>query len=138
MPALAEELQKSHDDDGAAQGQGLQPLRLERRLHSRTTRPTATRKTVLKFNVTIPVEASSARSASSKPSKARYIPEDDTTMPLHGGWLLRGVRLDPADRRSRAEEGGFSSSSPTAKGFPPPLGDISDLGGEIPISSARP
>ena len=73
MPPLAEELQKSHDDDGDAQGPGLRPLRLRRHLHprprgrpgdaarsSRSTRPSRSR--------------SSARSTSSRPSRRSTSP----------------------------------------------------------------
>lgn len=127
MPELAEELQKSHDDDGSmkvrvagrydANGLYIHGNEADRRAQ-----------TVLTFNVTIPVEVfGTLRDFEAK--QARYIPETAARCPRRGGWLLRGVYLKvPFDREQLAQ--GTIEKLDDDKGFPPPVGDLADLGGE--------
>lgn len=127
MPELADELQKSHDDDGSmkvrvsgrydANGIYIHGNEADRRAQ-----------TVLSFNATIPVEVfGSLRELEAR--QARYIPESATNCPKRGGWLLRGVHLKlPFDDEQLAQ--GTVEKLKSDKGFPPPVGDLANLGGE--------
>src|SRR5262249_29166628 len=84
--------------------------------------------TILKFFTTLPdtvygviyeVEA----------AQARYIPEDDRSAPLRGGWLLRDARVNQPLPDGAADRGLLVKLA-DAKGFPPPFGETKDLGGE--------
>jgi lipopolysaccharide export system permease protein len=55
--------------------------------------------------------------------EGRYIPDDDTKSPLHGGWLLRGATITPADLVIDANAPLLVKvDDETLKRFPPPLG----------------
>jgi lipopolysaccharide export system permease protein len=93
MPSFAEELAKSHDDDGQrkvpvsvrydARGIILQGREADR-----------SQKTIMPFYVTIPVDIfGSIRLLKGK--QATYIPEDHPTAPLKGGWLVRQAKIKP-------------------------------------------
>src|SRR5207302_4797860 len=61
--------------------------------------------------------------------QARYIPETDMKSPRRGGWLLRGAWLNlPLDREQN--EQGVLVKLDNANGFPPPFGELEELGGE--------
>jgi lipopolysaccharide export system permease protein len=93
MPRYAEELAKSHDDDGE------QTVRVAGRYDSRgimilgNDADRAT-KTILPFRSTIPVEIfGSIRYITG--AQAAYIPTDHPTAPLKGGWLVREASISP-------------------------------------------
>jgi lipopolysaccharide export system permease protein len=93
MPYFAEELAKSHDDDGLrkvnvstrhdARGNILQGREADRG-----------QKTIMPFSATFPVEIfGSLRHL--KGQQGTYIPEDHPTAPLKGGWLVRQAKIKP-------------------------------------------
>ncbi|HKI21216.1 MAG TPA: LptF/LptG family permease [Isosphaeraceae bacterium] len=93
MPRYAEELTKSHDDDG------LRTVHVSGRYDSRgiylhgVDGDRATR-TLFPFYATIPVGIfGSIRDM--KGQQATYIPMDHPTAPLKGGWLVRGATINP-------------------------------------------
>jgi lipopolysaccharide export system permease protein len=155
MPRYAEEIQKSHDDDGQRKVQVFSRYDSHRILiHGREADRGA--RTVLQFNATLPVEVLGTMGPCEVQAKqARYIPGDDPRAPLRGGWLLRGARLSPQVEADQLKEIGASwvglytlqLSPPVApdepprgegllyrldnlEGFPPPLGEARDLAGE--------
>lgn len=129
MPHYAEELQKSHDDDGTRKlpvssrydGDGILIHGLE------ADRGT---KSLMPCNFTLPVHIfGSILELESK--QARYIPEQAVKAPLRGGWLLRGAKVSPAldDDLLTAKD------SPLVRlkddtGFPPPYGGKPITAGE--------
>ena len=127
MPPLGEELQKSHDDDG------LRKVLVYSRydahgilIHGREADRGA--KTVLNFNATLPVGIFGAiRELEAK--QARYIPDAAVRAPLRGGWLLRGAKLTPPVDDEMLKESVLTRLK-NSQGFPPPVGEMPDLGGE--------
>jgi lipopolysaccharide export system permease protein len=129
MPPLGEELQKSHDDDGLRKvivssrydGQGIL-------IHGREADRNA--RTILTFNATLPVSIFGAiREIEAK--QAQYIPETAVDCPLRGGWLLRGATLNPTVDDELLKPGAsVLTRLESATGFPPPVGDRPELGGE--------
>ena len=93
MPYYAEELAKSHDDDGLRKVPVS--MRYDARgiiLHGREA--DRGKKTIMPFDVTIPVDIlGSLRHL--KGQQATYIPEDHPTAPLKGGWLVRQAKIKP-------------------------------------------
>lgn len=127
MPSLAEDLQKSHDDDGSRRV--LVSGRYDDNgIYLHGNEADRTEQTVLLFNATLPVEIFGAiREIEAK--QARYIPENDPTCPLKAGWLLRGAHLNHPVAHDQLEKSVLVTLE-NAKGFPAPLGDLKDLGGE--------
>jgi lipopolysaccharide export system permease protein len=127
IPPLGEELQKSHDDDG------LRKVFVTSRydsngilLHGREADRNA--KTIMQFNATLPVSIlGTIRELDAK--QARYIPETALRCPMRGGWLLRGATLTPPVDDEQLK-GSVLVRLESAQGFPPPVGDRTDLGGE--------
>src|SRR4051794_23804751 len=129
MPPLGEELQKSHDDDG------LRKVFVSSRydaqdvlIHGREADRRA--KTILPFNATIPASVfGSMHELVAK--QGQYIPETAVHCPMRGGWLLRGATLDqPIDDELLKPGRSILSRLDSAKGFPPPVGERRELGGE--------
>lgn len=127
MPRLAEELQKSHDDDGT------RLVKVYSRYDSNDILfygEDADRnlRVVNRVSVTFPVEIFGAiRELAAK--QALYIPPEDRHCPLRGGWLLRGARFTlPVD--DDALQNTPLVRLKTTKGFPPPLGNTPELGHE--------
>jgi lipopolysaccharide export system permease protein len=125
MPRLADELLKTHSDDGSA------PVRVASRydsyrmmLHGEGADRSSL--TVVKFFATIPVRFyGSLYEVEAK--QATYIPETAIGTPLRGGWLLRGTRLNQPLPEGEASSGPLVKLADT-KGFPRAFGDIEDLG----------
>ena len=126
MPKYAQELQKTHDDDGTRKvrvfgrldGNGVY-------LHGNE----ADRKTltVLGFNATFPVEVfGTIRELEAL--QARYIPEEDVKSPLRGGWLLRGARMNHPFEDGEAQN--VLVKLEDDRGFPPAAEEIPNLGRE--------
>jgi lipopolysaccharide export system permease protein len=127
MPRLAQELQKSHDDDGSRQV-GVFTRRDENKIWFHGEKADRKAQVVTSVSVTIPPEIfGDIRELSAK--QAQYIPPDATRYPLHGGWLLRGAHLSP-----EADNDALASSPltrlPNSNGFPPVLGNVATLGHE--------
>jgi lipopolysaccharide export system permease protein len=133
MPEIADELQKPPDDDGK------RSLML---FHSREDgrgivinggkEGDRTTKTVTQFSATLPVSLLGTLGGL-EAKQARYIAEDDPgDAPMKGGWLLRGAVLNPPDApidAPPAEERWLTRLGPEElKKFPPPLGNVPDLG----------
>jgi lipopolysaccharide export system permease protein len=127
MPPLGEELQKTHDDDGLRKV--LVYSRYDEQgilIHGREADRNA--RTVLSFNATLPVGIFGAiRELEAK--QARYIPETALGAPMRGGWLLRGARLNPPVDDETMKDSVLTRLE-DANGFPPPVGDRANLGGE--------
>jgi lipopolysaccharide export system permease protein len=127
MPALAEELQKSHDDDGTRRVRVFSRYDANGILINGTDADRNSQ-TVNSFNVTFPVEVfGSIRELQAL--QARYIPESDKRSPMRGGWLLRGAWF-VVPIEEEALNKGILTKLPNADGFPPPLGELPDLGRE--------
>jgi lipopolysaccharide export system permease protein len=130
MPRYADELQKSHDDDG------VRKVHVSGRYDSNGLlihggEADRNARTVFQFNATLPVPVfGTIRELEAK--QARYIPEGDPKAPLTGGWLLRGARLNPPVEADalKDKDNRLLVRLDTLAGFPPPVGDLTDLGGE--------
>jgi len=93
MPYFAEELAKSHDDDGTRKvpvstrydARGIMLLGRE---------ADRGKKTIMPFFVTIPVDIFGAMRYL-KGQQATYIPPHHPTAPLKGGWLVRQAKIKP-------------------------------------------
>ena len=94
MPRFAEELAKTHDDDGAATVHVSRPLRLAEASSSTASTPTGPPGRSSRFSRRSP-SRSSARSTTLKGRQATYIPPDHPTAPLKGGWLMREATINP-------------------------------------------
>ena len=121
IPRFAEEIQKSHDDDGVRKVQGAQPLRFAEVMIDGSEADRASRTIVNRFNATIPYEVfGTMRKLEAR--QATYVPAEALRAPIRGGWLIRGATLTPpvdpelaGARRLDLDEGqGYD-------GFPTPL-----------------
>ncbi len=130
MPDLAEELMKNHADDGtskvrvASRYDGNRVL-----LHGEEADRGA--QTVLKFFTTIPATVWGVQ-IDVEAKQATYFEENHPTAPLKGGWLLRGVHPSaPIPAGTGLDAKDLLIKLNDDRGFPRPLGEIKDLGGEI-------
>ena len=130
MPELGEELMKPHADDGSIQVKVASRYDSNRVLIHGDAADRGTR-TILKFFATIPVEVY-GEIFEVEAVQARYIPAGDPTAPMSGGWLLRGVRPlnTPLPPDTAPVERRLLVKLVDGKGFPPPSGEIKDLGGD--------
>jgi lipopolysaccharide export system permease protein len=93
MPRFAEELAKSHDDDGqsAVHVTGRYD---PRNIYIHGVDADRASRTLIPFWATIPKDIfGSIRDI--KGRQATYIPPDHPTAPLKGGWLVRGANVNP-------------------------------------------
>ena len=124
MPGLAEELQKTHDDDGTRKVQVFGRLDgngifIHGDSGDRNSR------TVYSFGVTFPEEIfGKGRDLSAE--QACYIPANHPTAPQTGGWLLRGVPIDEPFVTNQT----ILVKITDEKGFPPPVTSVRNLGRE--------
>jgi lipopolysaccharide export system permease protein len=93
MPRYAEELAKSHDDDGQ------RTVHVASRYDSRNvlldgSDADRASKTLMPFWATIPVEIV-GEIKELKGQQATYIPPDHPTAPLKGGWIVRRAAINP-------------------------------------------
>ena len=93
MPRYAEELAKSHDDDGQ------HTVHVSSRYDSRNVLIDAldadrATKTLMPFYATIPVEIF-GEIKELRGEQGTYIPPDHPMAPLKGGWLVRGAAITP-------------------------------------------
>ena len=128
MPGLAEELQRPHADDGT------QKVFVSGRVDSRGiylhgNDADRSQMTVLFFYATFPVNVF-GKIHELDARQARYIPPDETKSPMQGGWLLRGARLNvPVE--PGADPDRILTKLESDAGFPPPLKDVSVVGGDM-------
>jgi lipopolysaccharide export system permease protein len=127
MPDYAEELMKSHDDDGERKVRVIGRYDANH-IYIHGSEADRKTQTVLALNATFPVEVFGAlRELECK--QARYFPESSRSTPLRGGWLLRGSRINLPIEPDQ-QEPRILVKLDNDKGFPPPLGEVADLGGE--------
>jgi lipopolysaccharide export LptBFGC system permease protein LptF len=93
MPRYAEELAKSHDDDGQ------RTVHVSSRYDSQNILINAldadrASKTLVPFNAMVPVEIV-GEMKKIRGAQATYIPPNHPTAPLKGGWLVRQASIDP-------------------------------------------
>ena len=127
MPELAEELMKSHDDDGS---QKVKPSSRTDSNHIYMHGVEADRgaQTIVKFYATVPVEVF-GELHELEAKQALYVPESASHKPYRGGWLLRGVS-PPLDDEHLKQDVIVKVDPAEAGAYPPPVGDLTDLGGE--------
>lgn len=116
MPPIAEELQKPPDDDGK------RPVLVFGRYDSSEVYITGTgadraSRTVILFRATIPVKVA-GKTVEVSAREATFFGRNATQFPMHGGWLLRGVRFDTG--ATGEIEGIFTKVTDTS-GFPAPV-----------------
>jgi lipopolysaccharide export system permease protein len=127
MPPLAEDLQKTHDDDGTRLMKVYSRYDSNKVLFHAESADRGSQ-TVNRVGVTFPVEIFGAiRELSAK--QGQYIPEASRRYPLHGGWLLRGARFAQAVDEESLKDSPIVHLA-NAKGFPPLFGNVADLGHE--------
>ena len=120
MPRYAEELAKSHDDDGQ------RTVHVSSRYDSRNVLLDAldadrATKTLMPFYATIPKEIV-GEIEELKGQQATYIPPDHPTAPLKGGWLVRQATINPpldGDGAAQASRE-LITLVDDLSGFPPP------------------
>ncbi|WP_165221363.1 LptF/LptG family permease [Aquisphaera insulae] len=122
IPRFAEDLQKSHDDDGTHNVTAI-PSRLdERGVMVSGKEAVRNRQTIIgRFNATIPVEIY-GQSREIEGMQATYIPEESKRSPLRGGWIVRGASLRPAIEPDLLEPGAsIVTEIKDQAGFPAPV-----------------
>lgn len=123
MPRFAEELQKSHDDDGVytvpvSSRSDTNGILIVGKEADRTSR------TVLPFAATID-RALFGQIYELKGEQATYISDDDPRAPLRGGWLVREARMAPEMTDDElADAGGLITKVDDVSKYPPPKGDL--------------
>ena len=128
MPDLGEELMKPHADDGLIQVKVA--IRYDTNgvmMHGDSADRGS--RTITDFYATVPVEVY-GEIYELQALQARYIPPGDSSSPMRGGWLLRGVtplnKPLPAD--DLPNERRLLVKLSDLRGFPPPRGEIKDQG----------
>jgi lipopolysaccharide export system permease protein len=123
IPRYAEEIQKSHDDDGVRKVQVPSHLDSRGIMIDGSEADRASRTIINRFNATIPYTVfGSIRKLEGQ--QATYIPADHPTVPIKGGWLIRGASLNPPVEPALLEPGASLLTlvkDPT--GFPRQWGD---------------
>jgi lipopolysaccharide export system permease protein len=121
MPRLAEELAKSHDDDGERTVK-VSTRYDDRGLMIHGSDADRATKTIEPFESIIPVSVFGA-SRFLKGEQGTYIPPDHPTAPLKGGWLVRDAvitrPLDDEDLKNRPD---VLCRVDDLKGYPPRFG----------------
>jgi lipopolysaccharide export system permease protein len=119
MPRFAEELAKTHDDDGTATVHVSGRLDPQEIFIHGVDADRATQ-TIFPFYATLDVPVLGSIH-DLKGRQATYIPPDHPTAPITGGWLVRGASINPAieDEQFRASQQVLFRVE-NLKGFPPP------------------
>jgi lipopolysaccharide export system permease protein len=131
IPRYAEEVQKSHDDDGDRKV--LVPSRYDSIgiMIQGSQADRGTRSIINRFNTTLPATVF-GRIQEVEARQATYVPPDDPTAPLRGGWLIRGATLNPPmDPELLAPGASLLTKVTDLTGFPPPFGDPAALAGDV-------
>lgn len=119
MPRFAEELSKTHDDDG------IQKVHVSSRYDPRKimihgNEADRATKSIMPFYSTIPVTIY-GKMHDIKAVQATYVPPDHPTAPLKGGWLIRRAVINPPlDDATLRDENSVLSRVVDLQGFPPP------------------
>jgi lipopolysaccharide export system permease protein len=139
MPRFAEELSKTHDDDG------IQKVHVSSRYDPRKimmhgNEADRATKSIMPFYSTIPVGIY-GKMHDIKAVQATYVPPDHPTAPLKGGWLIRRAVINPPlDDATLNEEGSVLNRVVDLEGYPPPYVQPKAAGaaGQIdPLKAAR-
>jgi lipopolysaccharide export system permease protein len=130
MPKFAEELQRTHDDDGTlatrvSKRYDTLGIMIEGKDADRKTR------SIRKFSATMRVNVfGSIRDLTGV--WATYVPSDHPTAPIKGGWLVRGAKINPAvDDDMLVETGGLVTRVESTDGFPPCPKEGIESAGEV-------
>lgn len=119
MPPLAEELRKSHDDDGTQQI-SVSSRYDDDLITIHGIKADRANKTLYPCNITIPSHVYGTM-IEVQAREARYIPDDDRDAPMSGGWLLRGAQLlTPVEPNVLGRRDTLVHLK-DSKGYPPPL-----------------
>jgi lipopolysaccharide export system permease protein len=118
MPPYAEELRKSHDDDGTRMITVSSRYDAESILIHGNSADRASN-TIFPCDVTIPVPVYGMIYELSA-EQAQYIPADHPRAPLKGGWLLRSATLNPPAKEGELGDGPLKLVK-DPDGFPPPF-----------------
>jgi lipopolysaccharide export system permease protein len=89
IPRFAEELQKPHGDDGESEVIMLATRRDLNDVVILGQKAERKNKVIQRLSATL----AGSRQFQLEAERARYVPEDDPTSPLKGGWVLRNVHL---------------------------------------------
>jgi lipopolysaccharide export system permease protein len=123
IPRFAEEIQKSHDDDGVRKVQVPSHYDARGIMVDGSEADRATKTIINRFNATIPYTVfGTIRKIEAQ--QATYLAEDHPTAPFKGGWLIRGASVDPPVEPALLEPGASILTlvkDPT--GFPRQWGD---------------
>lgn len=93
IPRFADELQKSHGDDGDKKVVMLAHRRDHNDIVILGREGLRKSKVITKFSATLPA----GHHGQIEAELARYVGPEETSRPLSGGWLLRNARIAPAD-----------------------------------------
>jgi len=137
IPPLADEISRSHDDDGTQRVHVSSRYDSERVLLHAVEADRASR-TLIGFDATIPVEVYGSMRLI-KAVQANYVPPDDPTAPIKGGWLLRGTTIDPPlDEEAIAANPSILTPVLDPQGYPPAYRPAPNADGTPAKGSAPP
>ena len=133
MPRYAEELQKPPDDDG------MQLVKVWPRQDANDVFLTGkeaerSRRSVTAFAATIPVRVA-GETIEMSALEAQYIPEDDSSLPYKGGWVMWGSRFQLSDPSSSSLDvltKGVLNVVPDPSAYPPPKNKLAGKPG-VPV-----
>jgi lipopolysaccharide export system permease protein len=118
MPRFAEDLSKTHDDDGVQKVHVSSRYDPHKIMIHGNEADRATR-TIMPFYSTIPVGVY-GKMHDIKAIQATYVPPDHPTAPLKGGWLIRRAVINPPlDDAALQENSSVLSRVVDLEGFPP-------------------
>jgi lipopolysaccharide export system permease protein len=124
MPRLGEELEKPPDDDGIRKVKAYNrydsnDIFFEADLADRSN------KIITKYHATLPISIAS-EIIELQSREARYIPEDETNLPLRGGWLIRGAQfpMTPSTKALETLTHGILTPVDDPSLYPPPLDPV--------------
>jgi lipopolysaccharide export system permease protein len=130
IPRYAEEIQRSHDDDGRRKVPVTSRYDSRRLMIHGGEADRKTQTILSRFNATLPPQVFGAIHEI-EGRQATYIPPEAAGVPLRGGWLIRGARINPPLDPEHLEAGAsILTLVKDQTGFPPPLGDPLLLPGE--------
>jgi lipopolysaccharide export system permease protein len=137
MPRFAEDLSKTHDDDG------IQKVHVSSRYDPRgimihgNEADRGTR-TIMPFYSTMPVGVY-GKIHEIKAVQATYIPPTHPTAPLKGGWLIRQAAINPAiDNATLHAENSVLTRVADLRGFPPAYVQSAKGSGQADPAAAAP
>jgi lipopolysaccharide export system permease protein len=130
IPRYAEEIQKSHDDDGDRKVQVPSRYDSYGIMIQGSEADRGTRSIINRFNATIPITVF-GRIQEVEARQATFVPRDHPSAPLRGGWLIRGATLNPPLDPELLQPGAsILTKVADLTGFPDPFGDPAVLVGD--------